>query len=345
VNARAAFVDRSIGEVRGVITLDDLPERLIVRRDDDDESQVAGARSTGRVLAVERALETAFIRMPSGPDAVTPLPPSKSLDKGASVEVEVVSEPRAGKGAVVRVLGASSGPPRVICGPPEVEDMLRHWAPGEVETGEAARAAADEAQETALRVSHPLPGGGEIHIEPTRALTAIDVDLGAGTSSNSPQARRKANLAAIATAARVLRLKALGGPIVFDLAGAGHNGPAIAEAAKAAFGPDNPGVVIGPVSRFGLFELALPRRQTPLSGRLCDADGRVSARTSAMTMLRALEREGRANPGARLTAVCAPDVAAAAACWLAALSERLGARFQVLADAGAARETIEVRAE
>ena len=342
MSALAAYLDRAIGETRGVVTLNQRPERLLIRRDGDPASQRLGARSTARVIAAERGLSTAFLRMPDGPDVVTPLGPGDSLVQGGSVSVEVMAEPRSGKGAVVRVLEGAVGPPRLTREAPELEAWLQLWAPGEIVTGDEARDAADEAQDAALMTVHPLPGGGSVSIETTRALTAIDVDVGARGGGDGPRAVRQTNLAAIGAGARLLRLKGLGGLVVFDLAGQGHNGPALSAAAKAAFAPDNPGVSIGPISRFGLFEMALPWRTTPLTERLLDETGQVSTLTSALAMMRSLEREARANPGARLVVRCPPDVADAAKPYLADLLNRIGSRFSLDAAAGESRTHAEV---
>ena len=344
MSRRCAYIDRSVGETRAVVTLDRRPERLLIRRDADMPSQRLGARSNARVVAAERSLATAFLRMPDGPDAVTPLRPGEVLTNGASVSVEVTAEPRAGKGAVVRVLEAAAGPPRLTAEAPELEDLLGLWAPVDILEGFDARDIADEAQDAALQAEHPLPGGGDIAIETTRALTAIDVDVGERGGGDAPRSLRQTNLAAIEVGARLLRLKGLGGLVVFDLAGEGHNGPAITAAAKAAFAADAPGVSLGPISRFGLFELALPWRITPLAERLLDEDGQISAMTAALSLLRAIEREGRANPGARLTASCAPEVGEAAKPYLPALSGRIGARFSLDVRPGASRTRIDVRA-
>ena len=61
-------------------------------------------------------------------------------------------------------------------------------------------------------------GGGDIAIEPTRALTAIDVDLSDRKGGDAKRVTRQANLAALGMAARLLRLKGLGGIVVIDLA-------------------------------------------------------------------------------------------------------------------------------
>src|SRR5205823_3914164 len=83
-------------------------------------------------------------------------------------------------------------------------------------------------------VLHPLPGGGALAVEPTRALTAIDVDLGDRKGADAKRLTRAANLAAIELAARLLRLKSLGGIVVIDLVGRGHDAKALLAAARLA---------------------------------------------------------------------------------------------------------------
>lgn len=61
----------------------------------------------------------------------------------------------------------------------------------------------------------PLPGGGAIFIEPTRALVAVDVNTGGDASL---AAGLKANFACARDLPRQLRLRGLGGQIVIDLA-------------------------------------------------------------------------------------------------------------------------------
>ena len=145
--------------------------------------------------------------------------------------------------------------------------------------------------------------------------------------------------------ARLLRLKGLGGVIVIDLIGRPGDPALVKQAARAAFAPDEPGVVYGEISRSGVFEIAKPHRETPLIERLCDADGRPTARTVAQGLVRRLLAEGRADPGGRLLARCAPDVAEAAAGLEAALAEIIGRRFRIEADPALARAEIRVGPE
>lgn len=343
MSERRLYLDRGIGETRGVVTLDDRPERLIVRRNDEDPRLLLGARLTARVEAVEPALATAFLDLGGGVQAILPFKPDSRPTRGAAVEVEIRGEPRRGKLAVTRLIGAGEGSPGLLQSAPDVVDILRASArEAELVEGREARDVADEAEAEALDVLHPLPGGGVLAIEPTRALTAIDVDLGERKGADAKRVARQANLAALKESARLLRLKGLGGIVVVDLVGRGHDGNALMAAARAAFGPDNPGVAIGPVGRFGTMEISLPRRTRPVLELLRREDGALSDRALAQRLVRRLQGEGEAQPGARLAAACAPDVAAAAAPLVADLSAKMGARFAVTADPARPRERFEV---
>ncbi|HEY2356192.1 MAG TPA: ribonuclease E/G [Phenylobacterium sp.] len=332
-----------MGETRGVVTLDGRPERLIVRRDDDEPRLALGARLVARVASIEPALATAFLDLGSGAEAILPFRPDARPVRGEALEVEIRGEPRRGQLAIVRAFGPAEGAPRLISPAPDVAEELQSLVPdAQLVEGARARETADEAEDAALEILHPLPGGGMLAIEPTRALTAIDVDLGERKGPDAKRVTRQANLAALGMAARLLRLKGLGGIVVIDLVGRGHDGTALMAAARAAFGPDNPGVSIGPVGRFGTMELSLPRRTRPLAERLCREDGALSDRTLAQALIRRLQAEAASAPGARLVATCAPGVAEAAAPLAVMLADQIGARFTITPDSTRPRERLEV---
>ena len=221
---------------------------------------------------VERQLALAFVDLGEGPDGALNLAPDMPrVAEGQALRVEIRAEARGGKGAQLRLLGEAAGPPRVETPAPGIEAELAALTRLPMKTGADARAAADAAEAEALERVFPLPGGGSIAVERTRALTAVDVDVGERAGGEAKRAARAANLAALAAAARMLRLKGEGGLVVIDLAGRGHDGPAMLSAARLAFGPDNPGVAFGPISRFGTLELTVPRRRRSVAERLLDA--------------------------------------------------------------------------
>jgi len=345
MSERRLFLDRGIGETRGVITLDGRPERLILQRNDDEPRLMLGARLVARVASVEPAIATAFLDLGGGLEAILPFKPETRPVRGGGLEIEIRSEPRDGKLAVARQLAVGEGAPRLLAAAPDVAETLRIFARDvAVAEGREARDMADEAETEALETIHALPGGGTLAIEPTRALTAIDVDLGERKGADAKRVTRQANLAALAESARLLRLKGLGGLVIIDLVGRGHDGAALLAAARLAFGPDNPGVAIGPVGRFGTMEISIPRRTRPLLERLRRADGGLDDRALAQRLMRRLQAEAEAQPGARLTATCAPGVAQAAEPLARLLAERFGARFLITPDSARPRERLDVAA-
>jgi Ribonuclease G/E len=297
-----------------------------------------------RVRAVDKAIGAAFLDLPGGEEALLSLRPDEVPPvRGAVVEVEIRTESRRDKLATVRLIGEAKGEPRSLEAAPDIESELRALAKdGKLVEGFGAREAADAAQAEALETIHALPGGGNIAIEPTRALISIDVDLGGRGGSDSKRAARQANLTALGMAARLLRLKGLGGLVIFDLVGRGHDGKAIDGAARAAFGPDNPGVAIDKISRFGTLTLTVPRRRRPVLDLLTDGTGALTPLTVALRLARRLEREGRADPGGRLAAACAPSVLQAFAPLRAGVTDKLGARFTVEAREGWPVDRLEV---
>jgi len=345
MSGRRIFLDRGPGETRGVVTLDGAPERLLIRREGDDARLQLGARLVAVIASVEPSLSTAFLDLGDGAQAILQFKPDARPVRGQVVEVEIRSEPRRGKLAIARPLGAADGRPRLLAEAPDLGELLGGLVrDAELVTGRPARAAADEAEAEALEVLHPLPGGGALAVEPTRALTAVDVDLGDRKGADAKRITRGANLAAIDLAARLLRLKSLGGIVVIDLVGRGHDAKTLQAAARVAFAPDNPGVAIEPIGRFGTLELSLPRRTRPLAEILCREDGALSDRSLAQRLLRRIETEAAAQPGARLAARCAPAVAAAAAAFADGLANRIGARFRIEPDPARARGDLDVAA-
>jgi Ribonuclease G/E len=342
---RRAYLDVGVGETRGVVTLDGRPERLILARDSDIACQALGAEVVGRVRKVERALALAFVDLGEGPDGVLNLRPDMArIAEGQALAVEIRGEARGAKGAQLRLIGEADGPPRLLTPAPSVESELAAFNEKPLVTGGVARAMADSAEAEALAREFPLSGGGSLSIEPTRALVAVDVDVGERAGGDAKRVTRAANFAALTAAARLLRLKGEGGLVVIDLAGRGHDGPALLSGARNVFAPDNPGVSFGPISRFGTLELTVPRRRRALADRLLGADGRPTAETLALRLVRAVEREALADPGARLLARAAPDVATAAAPYMKVLEGRFGARLELEPDPAAAFDTIEVKA-
>ena len=339
VNPRRLYLDRSPGERRGVVTLHGLPERLMIERDGELVGPRLGEVWRARLRRLAPAFTGAFVDLGLAQDAFMKVGGvAARLSEGLAIEVLVTAEPRADKGAGVAFRDLSQGTPERLSAGPSLEQRLQAAGGGAIVQGEAAREAADLAEEAALQVSHPVPGGAVLTIEPTRALVAIDVDLSNALASR--KAVMDVNLEAIRHAARLLRLKALGGIVMIDLVGRPRDLQPIQRVAREAFHADEPGMLFGQVSRSGVFELGKPHREQPSAERLLAADRRLSARSVAQRLVRRLEREGRADPGARLAAVCSSPVAAE----LRPLAAELGPRYAVIEELGRERLDSDIRA-
>jgi Ribonuclease G/E len=330
LGVRRLYLDRCPGERRGVVQCDGRPERLLIERD-GEATITRGALYRGRVVAVSARMGLA--RLDLGEETASlKLTRDAPLAEGAIVEVEATAEPGRGKGAFVALVAArAEGRLGLLRPAPPLMQRLQAYVPDvAIVEGEDARDAADEAEAEALAREHTFPGGLNLCIETTRALVAVDVDL---SESGAPGSTLKANLAAIRQTARLLRLKALSGLVVVDLIGFPQEKARLHTACLDAFAPDGGDVVIGPLSRFGALELALPRRDRPIAEALLDGDGQLTARTIAQRTVRGLQRRARFEAGSRLVATCTSDVAAA----LRPLVAELGPMFQVREAVGAAR--------
>ena len=92
----------------------------------------------------------------------------------------------------------------------------REWTdPAEIDTADGSFETHGvlDALEALRSDTVPLGGGASMHVEPTRALVAVDVNTGGDTS---PAAGLKANMAALRDLPRQLRLRGLGGQITID---------------------------------------------------------------------------------------------------------------------------------
>jgi hypothetical protein len=70
----------------------------------------------------------------------------------------------------------------------------------------------------------------------------------------------------------------------------------------------------------------------------------LSDRSLAQRLIRRIEGEAASQPGARITARCAPDVAKAAAPLAKLLAEQIGARFTITPDPAQSRDRLDVGA-
>ena len=174
----------------------------------------------------------------------------------AGVAAQVLGDK--GKGEELLLEGDS---PHTLAWRDWVEPADIHTAPG----GFADCGVLDALE--ALRSSRaPLPGGGALFIEPTRALVAVDVNTG---PDSSLAAGLKANLATARELPRQLRLRGLGGQIAIDLAPMPKQERRNFEAAlRRALKADGIDTVLAGFTPLGHYELQRKRARAPLAGLL-----------------------------------------------------------------------------
>jgi Ribonuclease G/E len=328
------FLDETPGETRGAVMRDGLYTRLLIHRESDVAQTRLGARSVGRIIEVSPGLRGAFVDLGAGAPAFLSFNRNDRLTQGERIEVVVTAEPRAGKGPVVRRLGPGEGAPRLVQAAPSVPDQLRQLAPGaESVTGVVAIDAVAEAEEEALSRNCAFAAHGiDIAVERTRALVAVDIDYAPIAGRDPKQARAAANHEGLVQAARLISLRNWAGLIVIDLVGDGADAEAQSKTARAAFAHD-PQTVFGPVSRFGLMQLSLPWRRTPIEEMLLDRQGRPSLETRSLSIVRRLRRQMLSDTRSpHVIAHCAPEEATMAG----ALAADLGPRAVVKADSSVA---------
>ncbi len=288
----------------------------------------------GRVARRAPALGGAFVALGDGPDGFLPdTAGAAGLAEGALLVVQVVRAPQGGKGPrlsarVGEQARFAAGPAGLARrGPDPVLRLAKLWpdSPIEVEgAGTLARLAAalpgrvragggfDAALEAELAgLADPmirLAGGAALHIHPTPALVAIDLDAGAAAGGREPaRATHQAlNHAAIPEIARQIRLRNLSGAILVDLAGlTPRQRRQLADAFTAALAPDPLAPRFLGFTALGLAEIVRPRIAPPLHELL---DG---AHAAGLAALRAVAAEDRAAPSGAWALRAAPAVVSA----------------------------------
>ncbi|WGM30649.1 RNA-binding protein [Brevundimonas sp. NIBR11] len=330
------FLDDTPGEVRGVVSRDGRFERLIIQREDDPPEHRLGARLTGRVMEPDVAFRAAFVDLGgAGKPGFLPLGKREAIRTGDIIEVEVTAEPREAKGPVLKRLGAGQGRPRLLAPGPDVAARLRALAPGvEPITGVPAIQSSRDAEEEALAASDFFAEWAlDVAVQRTRALIAVDIDYMHIAGRDARKGRATANRQGLVQAARLIRLKGWGGLVAVDLVGTALDPSQIADMAKTAFAGDD--ASFGPLSRFGLLQLALPWRTRPVEETLNEPGGRRSATTRAIDVARHLKHALLSDTTIpRLVARCAPDESAGAAPLVARLGPRAGLKADPTLQAG-----------
>lgn len=141
--------------------------------------------------------------------------------------------------------------------------------------------------EDALRPRVDLPAGGGLVIEPTEAMTVVDVNASSASNAQGDAASEsvllRTNLAAAEEIARQIRLRNVGGIVVIDFIDLkeGAYRRQVVDRLRTSTANDSAPVWVGAMSRLGLVELTRRRRGQTLAETMtkscptCDGMGRI----------------------------------------------------------------------
>ncbi|QQX78569.1 ribonuclease E [Shewanella sp. KX20019] len=174
--------------------------------------------------------------------------------------------------------------------------------------------------ESAFQREVRLPSGGSIVIDPTEALTSIDINSARATKgSDIEETALNTNLEAADEIARQLRLRDLGGLVVIDFIDMTpvRNQREVEKRMQDAVHHDRARVQLGRISRFGLMEMSRQRLRPSLEESAahlcprCHGQGTVRGTESlSLSILRLMEEEAIKENTSQIEAIVPVDVAA-----------------------------------
>jgi len=331
------LAEASPGEVRTALLLGERLMEAWVERPARPDG--VGDLHRGRVVAISAAMSGAFVALPGNETGFLPesaasaprQPIKQAVQEGQILGLRVTRAAQAGKGprlsAVLTdaeaaiIAAALQGAPRLVArGPCAAQRLAARYPNAAIRlagAGLVARLRAalgdrvqaqhgtvfDDAIEdefTALSESAvALLGGGVLHIQTTRALTALDVDSGGAGDGLA-----RFNETALPEIARQIRLRNLSGAILLDVAGlSAKRRQALLEPLRAALAPDRLARLVG-LTGLGLFEVVRDRIHPPLAEIL------HTPLAEGLAALRQAARDAAARPAERLMLEARPDVIA-----------------------------------
>lgn len=319
-------IEEAVGETRAAVYENKTLVELYVRRWSDKNKARAGDVFHGIVRRLDNGMGAAFIDLgaePMGFLKFTMAPNAPRFREGQRLEVEVTRESEIGKGPVLRFTKlVDEGKPGKISGG-DIRDHIRGRFSKNIKFETARVNSIEEACDREISIQ----GGGDIAIDFTRALVAIDVDKGPAQSGFTVCQN------VLPLIASQMRLRGIGGLIVIDLPNLRQpkQREKLYELAQLAFENDPNIVKIAPMSRFGTVEMTRSKPQASLDEILNDQYGRPTDETLALRALRRLELEAKTHAGAQLTLLI-PERAklwleGTDIKWHAEMTNRIGGRF------------------
>jgi Ribonuclease G/E len=239
----------------------------------------------GRVIARVPAMAGAFVALDGAEGFLPDSGGAAGRHEGDVLAVRVTRAAQGGKGsrlAAEAETDAGNGPLALLArGPGSLLELAERHPDAPVWLDDAALAARlkpalsdrlrlcaeafderiDELVDALAEPSVELPGGARLHIHPTPALVAIDIDAGGATRGHQAAVNR----AVLPALARQIRLRNLSGAILVDFAGlAARRRASLAPALHDALAEDPLRPRLLGFTALGLAEIVRPRIHPPL---------------------------------------------------------------------------------
>ncbi len=284
-----------------------------------------GSVQRGRVIARVPAMAGTFVALDGSQGFLPDQAGGQGLSQGEVISVRVTRAAQGGKGP--RLALAPAGTPAAP-GPGVLLELASQYPDAPILIDDGAMAARlrpvladrlrlvpgafdaeiEEQVEALARPDVELAGGAQLHIHPTPALVAIDVDLGGALAAGHRKhaTHLAENRALLPALARQIRLRNLSGAILVDLAGLPTRrrlglAPALNEV--LTHDPLRPRLL--GFTRLGLAEIVRPRVHPPLHELL------AGPHAAGLAALRRIVAEVVAQPHSVPMLRAPPDVIAA----------------------------------
>lgn len=261
--------------------------------DGEGEQLRLGARVEAIVRANEPQQGGVFLECSNSEQIFMRVQPDHALHIGQKLAVECVSEARHGK--LSRVMPAISEQAAQTAYEVWKASLGKDVSLNERSDSDAVNAVFEDALAPQVQIKN----GGNLYIEHTRALTAIDIDSAGRASKGSAGARALSlNRDAALEAARQAALRDIGGLVVLDCVDPLNKSAAsqIQATFKTTFEAvsKRPMTVLTP-SKLGLMEISVQHGAAPLSDKMLDQNGAPKPETKLLSKLREVERELNAD--------------------------------------------------
>ncbi|WP_019961980.1 ribonuclease E/G [Woodsholea maritima] len=342
------IVQERVGETRAAVVSGERVCELHVERWSERKTRaIRGEIYLARVRTVDDSLNGAFCDLGKGPEGFLPFGAQRpsGIHEGAAIPVQIGREAFGEKGPTLNIVELDEvhggDAPECLVPAPSLAERLSRLFEAPIRKEREADFDMDAEFDMALDKYVPLQGGGRLIIEPTAAMTTIDVDS-AGRSEPKGGAGRLAvelNKVAAREACRQIRLRGIGGVVAIDFLPLKKKADQsnLHVAVKSNFRGDLAKIDVAPLSRFAIMELARQRITRSLYEVLLDASGRLSVESCALGALAQLEREARANSRKPMVTLKAGKAVFEwldrdTMGWRKAMTARLGARFELVLD-------------